>query len=194
MNTIEFTPLSFLKTRLLKEPIYRKDQEDWELMRIHRDQISHYFQQIGLEFVFDETEGFAFLRQFEIDGIDRIPRLTHRRQLTYQATLLLVCLREEYCRFDTSAPDATRLTKTEGELQDLVAAFLAETTNQVRDLSKVSSAIQKLVDLGFLQKISEDPDTYEVKPIIKAKLGPDQLEEIKTRLKKHADSNSNQDN
>jgi len=129
----------------------------------------------------------------EIEGIDRIPRLTHRRQLTYQATLLLVCLREEFCRFDTSSPDATRLTKTEGELEDLVSAFLAETTNQVRDLSRVSSAIQKLVDLGFLQKISEDPDTYEVKPIIKAKLGPEQLEEIKTRLKTYAEANSNQE-
>lgn len=193
MNTIEFTPLNFLKTRLLKEPIYRKDQDDWELMRIYRDQIGHYFRQIGLEFVFDEAEGFAFLRQVEIAGIDRVPRLTHRRQLTYQATLLLVCLREEYCRFDTLSPDSTRLTKTEGELQDLVSAFLAESTNQVRDLSRVSSAIQKLVELRFLQKISEDPDTYEVKPIIKAKLGPQQLEEIKTRLKNHADVNSNQE-
>ena len=185
-NAVEFTPLSFIKVRLLKEAIYRKDKEAWETLQTNQEKIRYYFLQIGLEFIMDETEGFAFLRQLEIEGVDRIPRLTQRRPLSYQATLLLVCLREEFCRFDTSSPEAVRFTKTAGELQDLVSAFLAESTNQVRDLSKVTAAIQRLVDLRFLEKISDDPDTYEIKPIIKAKLGPDQLEEIKARLKMYA--------
>ncbi len=100
-------------------------------------------------------------------GSIRIPRLTQRRPLTYQATLLLACLREEFCRFDTTAPDATRLVKTRGELH-LVAAFPPETTNQVRDFGKVDTAIQKLSDMGFLEKIRDDPEEFEVKRIVKA--------------------------
>jgi hypothetical protein len=189
MNT-EFTPLDFVKTRLLKEAIYRKDQEDWEVLRANQDKVNHFFHSVGLKLVLDEAEGFAFLDQIQIEGVDRVPKLTQRRQLSYQATLLLVCLREEFCRFDTSAPDATRLTKTVGELQDLVSAFLKESTNQVRDMSRISAAIQRLTDLGYLDKISDDPETYEVKPIIKAKLGPEQLEDIKLRLSKYANLNS----
>ena len=187
-TNIEFSPLSFVKVRLLKEPIYRRDQGDWETLRAGRERVEHFFQQIGLELVMDEAEGYAFLRQMEIEGLERIPRLTKRMPLTYQATLLLVCLRQEFCRFDTSSPETTRMTKTEGELQDLVSAYLAESTNQVRDLSKISNAIQRLVALGFLEKISEDPDTYEVKPIIKSRLGPEQLEQIKEKLKAYANA------
>lgn len=191
--SIEFTPLCFVKVRLLKGAIYRQEKEDWELVRANQDHIGHYFQQLGRELVLDETEGFAFLRQIEIDGMERIPRLTRRMPLTYQATLLLVCLREEFCRFDTSIPDSTRLIKTESELQDLISAFLAETTNQVRDVSRISSAIQRLCDLGFLEKISADPNTYEIKPIVKARLGPEQLEEIKERLKSYANAKLDSD-
>jgi len=187
---IDFSPLSFIKVRLLREPIYRRDQEDWETLRAGRDKVEHYFQQIGLELVMDEAEGYAFLRQLEIEGLDRIPRLSQRRPLSYAATVLLVCLRQEFMRFDTASPDSTRMTKTEGELQDLVSAYLAESTNQVRDVSKISAAIQRLVSLGFLEQISEDPDTYEVMPIIKAKLGPEQLEQIKESLKNHANADT----
>src|SRR5437868_1446533 len=71
--------------------------------------------------------GFAYLAQLEMDGVERIPRLVQRRALTYQATLLLVCLREEFCHYDLASPDATRLTKTRGQLQDMISAFVQET-------------------------------------------------------------------
>ena len=188
MNTqsLEFSDLSFIQVRLLREPIYREDKDAWEVLRAQQDKVRHYFRQIGQELVMDEAEGYAFLRQVEAEGVDRIPRLNRRMPLSYQATLLLVCLREEFCRFDTTAPDATRLVKTRGELQDLVAAFLPESTNQVRDLGKVDTAIQRLKELGFLTQISDDPEEFEVMRIVKAKLGPNELEAIKKRLKEYA--------
>lgn len=188
MNTqsLEFSDLSFIQVRLLREPIYREDKDAWEVLRAQQDKVRHYFRQIGQELVMDEAEGYAFLRQVEAEGVDRIPRLNRRMPMSYQATLLLVCLREEFCRFDTTAPDATRLVKTRGELQDLVAAFLPESTNQVRDLGKVDTAIQRLKELGFLTQINEDPEEFEVMRIVKAKLGPNELEAIKKRLKEYA--------
>jgi hypothetical protein len=193
MNSVslEFPELSFILVRLLREPIYREDKEAWETLRSGQDKVRHYFHQIGQELVIDEAEGYAFIRQLECEGVDRIPRLSQRRPLTYQATLLLVCLREEFCRFDTTAPDATRLVKTRGELQTLVVAFLPETTNQVRDLGKVDAAIQKLKELGFLEQINDDPDEFEVKRIVKAKLGPNELEAVKARLAEYASVPSN---
>lgn len=192
-TTLEFSELSFILVKLLREPVYREDKDDWEILRAQQEKVRHYFHHIGQELVMDEAEGYAFLRQLECDGVDRIPRIAKRRPLSYQATLLLVCLREEFCRFDTTAPDATRLVKTRGELQNLVAAFLPETTNQVRDLGKVDTAIQRLKELGFLNQISDEPEEFEVKRIVKAKLGPNELEGIKKRLTDYAATNTDGD-
>lgn len=188
MNTTEsaFSELSFALVKLLRQAIYREDNETWQILRANQEKARHYFQQIGQELVMDEAEGYAFLRQMEFEGIERIPRLTQRRPLSYSATLLLVCLREEFSRFETSSPDSSHLIKTRTELQNLVAAFLPESSNQVKDLGRIDSAIQRLVDLGFLDAITPEKDTFEVMRILKARVTPVELENIKEKLKNYA--------
>ena len=73
----------------------------------------------------DAIEGFAFLRQFEPRADERVPRLVRRQKLTYDATLLLVCLRDELNRFDTQTADQSRLFRTRRELHELVGGFPA---------------------------------------------------------------------
>jgi hypothetical protein len=183
-----FPPATFVKAKLLREPVYREDGELWLTLRAQHDEIRHYFRQIGQELVLDEGEGYAFIRQLEIEGEDRIPRLVQRRALSYLSTLLLVALREEFLRFDSSASDSTRLVKTRDELRNLVADFLSETTNQVRDTARVDAAIARLGELGFIRQIgSAERDTFEVMRIVKARLSPADLEAIKQRLLNHAE-------
>jgi len=177
----EFTDLSFVMVRLLKEAIYRENQEDWEVLRANQDRVRGYFRQIGQELVFDEGEGFAYLTQLEADGVERIPRLAQRRGLSYQTTLLLVCLREEFCHYDATL-ESTRLTRTRGQLQDMISAFVQETTNQVRDKRWIDAGIKRLVDLGFLRLISDEPEEFEIMRIVKAKIGPQELEAIREKL------------
>jgi hypothetical protein len=185
----EFSDLSFVLVRLLKEPIYSEDKDDWNLACLNQDRIRRYFNQIGQDLVLDQSEGFAFLQQIERLDCDRVPRLNVRRSLNYQTTLLLVCLREEFCRFDTNSPEESRLVKTRVELQNLVSAFLPESTNRVRDKGRVDSAIAKLRELGFLRLVSEDPETFEVRRIVKAKIGAAELEDIKKRLSEYEAGN-----
>lgn len=194
MNAIsEYNEISFVLVRLLKEPVYREDKEDWEVLRANQERVRHYFRQIGQNLVLDESEGFAYLAQLEIDGVERIPRLTQRRALPYQATLLLVCLREEFCHYDVASPDAARLTKTRGQLQEMISAFVQETTNQVRDRRWIDNGIKRLEELGFLRLISDDPEEFEVMRIVKAKLGPQELQAIKAKLVTYdAKSDSNE--
>jgi hypothetical protein len=190
---LEFSDSSFCLVRLFREPIYREDTEDWETVRAQRDKLQYYLHQVGRELVLDEAEGYAFQRQIEADGVERIPRLGRRTPLTYAATLLLVCLREEFCRFDTTNPDATILTKTRTQLHDMVAAFLPESTNQVRDVGKLDAAITRLLDLNFLRRINPDTDEYEVMRIIKARLGPSELTAIKQRLQAYANADTDRE-
>ncbi|MBE0541970.1 MAG: DUF4194 domain-containing protein [Verrucomicrobia bacterium] len=187
-NESPFPDASFVMVKLLKQPIYREDEREWNALLVDRDDIRHHFRKMGQELVLDEAEGYAFIRQIEMEDVDKIPRLAHKRPLNYHATLLLVCLRQEFCTFDTSNPDATRLIKSRQGIHDLVAAYLPETTNQVRDVNKIDAAIQRLVDFGFLRLIDEEQDTFEVMRIVKAKVGPTELESIKERILKYAET------
>ena len=137
--------------------------------------------------VCDPAEGFAFLRQIQPeDDTQRVPRLVRRSALSYDATLLLVCLREEFLRFDTSAEDSRRLVRRREDLRELVGAFLRETNNQVKDVRSLDRAIDRLAELGFLGKM--DGDLFEVMRIVKARIGPAELETIRDRLRSHADT------
>lgn len=189
MNPADFPPIAFVKARLFREPVYREDTEDWLTLRGHVDEIQRYFRDIGQELVFDEGEGYAFIRQLEPEGEERVPRLVHRRPLSYAATLLLVVLREEFLRFDSSADDSPRLIKTREQLRDLVADFFPETTNQVRDFKFIDVAIKSLDDLGFVRPLTAGgQDAFEIMRIVKARLAPSELESIKQRLLDHAES------
>jgi hypothetical protein len=190
MNSPEnaFPPVAFVKARLFREPVYREDTEDWLTLRGHLDEIRRTFRDIGQELIFDEGEGFAFIRQLEFEGEERVPRLVQRRPLSYPATLLLVVLREEFLRFDAAPGDSTKLVKTRDELHNFVADFFPETTNQVRDTGRIETAIKSLVELGFVRPLNTaaEQDAFEIMRIVKARVAPTDLETIKQRLLRHA--------
>lgn len=177
--------------RLLLQPLYREDGALWDVLRAQRDAIGHYFRQIGQEVVIDEAEGYAFLRQIEGDDNEAVPRIGRRQSLGYTATLLLVCLREELARFESSPDDSTRLVRTRQELRELVGQFLRETNNQIRDIRTIDTAIRRLEELGFLRAFgSPESEQYEVMRILKARFGPSELETVKERLARHAEPRS----
>jgi Domain of unknown function (DUF4194) len=183
-----FSERSFVLVRLLREPIYREDGPLWETLRAERDAIAHYFRQIGQEVVIDEGEGYGFLRQMEIGGGERIPRLDRRQPLSYTSTLLLVCLREELARFDAAPDDSTRLVRTRQQLRELVGQFLRETNDQIRDLRKIDGAIRRAEELGFLRTFGPpEAETFEIMRILKARFGPSELQEVKNRLTRYAE-------
>jgi hypothetical protein len=188
MESTTFSERSFVLARLLIEPIYREDGSLWESLRAERDAITHYFRQIGQEIVIDEAEGFAFLRQTEPGGGERVPRVGRRQPLGYTATLLLVCLREELARFDAASEDSTRLVRTRQQLRELVGQFLRETNNQVRDLRTIDAAIRRVEELGFLRAFgSPEAETFEIMRILKARFGPVELQDVRDRLARYAE-------
>ena len=191
MTTLDsqFTERSFLLARLLLEPLYREDEGLWHVLVVERDQVERYFRQVGQELVVDDAEGYAFIRQIESEGGDRVPRVSRRQPLGYTATLLLVCLREELARFDAAPESSTRLVLTRQQLRELVGQFLRETNNQVRDIRVVDAAIRRVDELGFIRHFGvSDSDAFEVMRILKARIGPAELEDIKRRLVGQGDS------
>lgn len=186
---IEFPPGAFVKAHLIGEPLYVEDGELWITLLREQAEIAGYFRKVGLELIVDEPEGFAFLRQIEPRGEERVPRLIQRRKLTYDATLLLVCLRDELNRFDVQTADQARLYRTRRELHELLGGFLRESHNQTRDLKAMDAALEQLCRLGFLKSAgAQAPESFEVRRIIKARFGAGELEAVKERLLRHAES------
>lgn len=180
-----FKPSCFVKVRLLQEVLYREDETLWAELLRQREEISHFFWQLGQMLVVDEAEGFAFIRQIEPEGDERVPRLVARRPLGYDATLLLVCLREELARFETSSPESDRLVRSRAQLHELVGAFLREGNNEVREASAVNNAIAQLTKLGLLREREEQPNEFEILRIIKARMTPAELTTIRDRVRSH---------
>ncbi len=184
--SVRFRPSSFVKVRLLQEVLYREDQVLWADLLRTRDEVARYFFEIGQLLVVDEAEGFAFIRQIEPEGDERVPRLVAKRPLGYDATVLLVCLREELARFETASPESDRLVRTRTQLQELVSAFLREGNNEVREVAAINTAIAQLSKLGFLREREDQPGEFEVLRIIKARVTPAELTAIRDRIRQHA--------
>jgi len=185
-----FREVSFVKARLFRDPMYRADDAElWAVLRSNLEEVRGFFRQVGQEVIFDEGEGYALIRQFEPQGDERVPRLVQKRPLNYETTLLLVFLREELDRFESSGTDSTRLVRSREQLRSLVAPYLRETTDRARDRDKLDEAINRLVGLGFLRRQgSGEIEEFQVMRIVKARFGPGELESVKERLMRYAQS------
>jgi hypothetical protein len=97
-------------------------------------------------------------------------------------------LREELARFDAAAGDSTRLVLTRQQLRELVSQFVRETNNQIRDVRTIDTAMRRLEELAFLRAFGPpEAETFEVMRILKARFGPAELEEVRSRLTNHVE-------
>jgi len=78
--------------------------------------------------------------------------------------------------------------RTRDQLRELVAQFLRETNNQIRDTRTIDAAIKRTEELGFLRPFGPiEGESFEVMRILKARFGPSELQQVKERLLRHAE-------
>lgn len=183
-----FREASFIKAKLFREPIYRSDDnEAWIILRNNLEEIRAFFRQIGQEVTFDEGEGYAFISQIGASEGERVPRLVQSRALNYETTLLLVFLREELDRFESSGTDSIRLVRSRDQLRTLVEPYVRNSSDKARDRNRIDQAIDRAERLGFLRKENAE-DEFQIMRIIKARFGAGELQSIKDRLLHYAGS------
>ncbi len=56
-------PSAAVKVRLLQDAVYSEDAELWAALLRYQQPIENYFQEIGLELVVHEQDGFAYVKQ-----------------------------------------------------------------------------------------------------------------------------------
>jgi hypothetical protein len=108
-----------------------------------------------------------------------------RRQLSYRVSLLLALLRRRLLEFDAQG-DQTRLIITRDEAVELVRTFHPARGNDAKLADEVESDLRKIIELGFLRALREQPHTYEVRRIIRAFVDAQWLAEFDSKLAEYA--------
>jgi hypothetical protein len=180
--------LSTLAVALLKGVIYREEDERlWSALLDLQTRVRDYVAVLGLELVFDEAEGYAFLKSrtesADDDASTRIPRLVARRPLSFPVSLLLALLRKKLAEFDAGGDD-TRLILSQEDIVEMVRTFLPETSNEARLIDQIDTQVNKVIELGFLRRLkgTSGPGGFEVRRILKAFVDAQWLAEFDSRL------------
>jgi Domain of unknown function (DUF4194) len=183
-------PYAAVAIKLLLGPIYDTQTREWSDIKLYFNDLSNYLGKIGLELVFNETEGYAYLSQSEPeDEASRLPRLLQRRKLSWEVTLLCVLLRQKLEEFDVQDTSSRKLFITRGEFKAEIELFFPDQNNQSRLLERLDTLIRNVQDLGYIERINQEdpsqPDAtrYEVKRIIKARFTADELQAILRKIK-----------
>lgn len=178
-------PYSKAIVKLLKGTVEINDTI-WEEVIIYRDNIQDYLNILGLELIIKEEDGYAFLKQFQIDEEGKTLGLLSRRKLPFTASVVLVILRQILDDFEKD-PTAFQVTEkfiSHSELKDEIEIFLPEQYNRVQFDKDLDSNIRKIADLGYLKviKIDNGELTYKVHKIIKEKVTLNILKEFNEKL------------
>jgi Domain of unknown function (DUF4194) len=183
----EFRPWFAAAIRLLQGgAVYSDDSRTWDTLLASQSPLRDYFARIGLLLVLDEPEGLAYLRQLTEDELpeeyDGLPKLFRRARLGYDETLLCVLLREELRRFEEEDIDNDRCGMDAAQLFEQWQSIAPSRHDEVRARRDLSAALGKLEELGFVRKYSDEPEAWEIRRILKARLPVAELEALKAKL------------
>lgn len=185
-NTV--TPYAPVVLKLLQNPLFSDEAAAWNLLLTYLTPVQEYFARIGLEVRVHEEDGFAYLHQPALEDEEgqsiALPRLTRRDRLTYHTTLLCVILREWLDQFESTHLDAGKCVITDDQMREQLIPFLPARTDERAVQRRMDSAIERLIELGFLKRLpnTERPTYFEVRRILKARIDAEKLAEIKEKL------------
>lgn len=173
--------------RLLQGVVYHDDnQQVWDMLLRSVSPLTDYFGKLGLLLIVDESDGMAYLRQLDEEDVPpeyhSIPRLFRRTPLGYDTTLLCVLLRDSLRIFEEEDVQNERCVVSQNDLLALWQAFFPNQTDEVRLNRTLVSALRKLEELKFVRQFEQEPPSWEVRRIIKARLPLDDLERLRESL------------
>lgn len=177
-------------TLLLKGIFYKEDNvKAWaELIENSFSVIEEYFEVIGLELLIDESEGYAYLKSkvYEDDSFAP-PKLIQKRELSYKVSLLCVILRKEIVDFDMQN-ESTKVVISKEDIQKELLLYLPQNYNEVKVYKEIDATIKKVQELGFLKKLQNKEENYEIKRSLKAFVDASWLNDFDKKLKEYKES------
>lgn len=174
-------PWARIAARLLKGALHDDEEEMWQKLVLYKIELIEWFAQIGVELLIDQRDGFAYLRQIELDDKGTTVGLVQRRPLSYEVTLLCVILRKMLDEFELNDTSSRNLYITRKLLRVELESFFKEKANRMKLIRELNRYIEEVVELGYLKKVRSDSsnaeeDSFEVRRILKARFDDDTLQ------------------
>lgn len=171
---------------LLKGIVYSHQKDEWDNLVQYQLDLKKYVAAMGLGLFVDASEGYAYLRQHETqEGEPELPRLSEKRQLNFFVSLLLLVLRKYLLEHDAQGGSVRSIISRE-EIFLRTKVFLPVTSDEVKQREKISTTINKVVELGFLRKLEDAEQNYEIHRILKGFVNADVVDDTLKRLKQFA--------
>ena len=114
------------------------------------------------------------------------PKLMRRSRLGYDLTLFCVLLRDELRRYEEQNSDADRCVVDTDDLFTRLNEVMPDSEDEVRLRKKFDQLMTRAQELGFLRKLPSEPPVYEIRPILKARITAERMEELKQQLGAYA--------
>ena len=188
MRTPEEQASSTAIIKLMQGVIYRETNEDvWRTLERNGAPVLDHFARIGVRVIIDEVEGYAYLKtSAPEEGEDPLPRLVQRRELSYNASLLLLLLRKRLAEFEAGGEEG-KLVLERDAITEMLRLFLPDSTDEVRIVKRVDASITQVVKLGFLEELRGAHQlSWEVKRIIKAYVDAETMADFASTLAAYA--------
>lgn len=171
---------------LLKGIVYNQPKEVWDNLVQYEADIKKYVTVMGLELYIDPSEGYAYLRQGEtVEGEHELPRLSEKRQLNFYTSLLLLVLRKYLLEHDAQGGSLRSIISRE-EVISRCRVFLPISPDEAKQQDKIISTINKVVELGFLRKLEDAGQNYEIHRILKGFVNADVVDNTLRTLQQYA--------
>ena len=170
---------------MLKGILYSHQKEAWENLLRYESEVKNYFSAIGLEVYIDKSEGYAYLRQVDLDEEIEIPRIAEKRQLNFFTSLLCIALRKYLLERDAEA-GTLRATISGQEIVNLMKSFLPTASDEAKQQDKIITTMNKVIEIGFLKKLDGSNNDYEIHRIIKGFVNADVIDDTLKRLQAYA--------
>ena len=185
-----YEPYAYVIVELLKKIVYDANEKLWNDLLLYQNEIADFFERIAISLIVDKKDGYAYLKQVEIDEEGNTIGLVRRIPLKYEVSLICVFLRGMLDEFEVTNVEEREFRITHKQLKNHIELFFKEKSNKVNLFKRFDSYIETIVELGFLTKIGnadepKDDTRYEVKRIIKAKITNDVLEDFKKKLEQN---------
>jgi hypothetical protein len=151
-----------------------------------------------MEVARDDSAGYAFVRQTEEvaeseveswdDGAEApLPRVLRRTRLSYHQTIFMILLREELMRFEQNQEEGDHLYRSAMDLRDTMTPYYPELHDEKKIHRQISALVVKFEEWGILKRVRDrEGGLYRVERIIKAKLPPEKLAEIRDQIKRRS--------
>lgn len=174
---------------LLKGIVESSNKTIWEDILFLEDDIRAYIKIMGLELVIKKEDGYAFLKQIDLDGEGQTIGLVSRRRLSFGASVILVILRQILDEFEKDIDSYDTIEKfiSEEELKSEIEDFLPKGYDLVGFYKNLENNIGRIKELGFLRKkVSDNGETsYIIHKVIKEKINIDTLLQFKQNLENY---------